>query len=83
MKVLQVRQKDKLPENIYVGIDVHKKSWSVSIMGGDVEFKSFSQPPEPTVLSNYLHKNFPGARYQSAYESGFSGFWAHHQSHFS
>ncbi|MEM9858632.1 MAG: IS110 family transposase [Bacteroidota bacterium] len=64
-------------ENIYIGIDVHKKSWSVSIMSDHLELKSFSQPPEPKVLSNYLHKHFPGARYQSAYESGFSGFWAH------
>lgn len=64
-------------ENIYVGIDVHKKSWSISIMSDYLELKSFSQPPEPKVLASYLRKHFPGARYQSAYESGFSGFWAH------
>lgn len=75
MKELQDTQDQR--ENIYVGIDVHKKSWSVSIMSDHLELKSFSQPPEPKVLSNYLHKHFPGAHYQSAYESGFSGFWAH------
>jgi transposase len=77
MKVLQDNQEQKELEAIYVGIDVHKKSWSVSIMSDYLELKSFSQPPEPSVLANYLQSHFPGARYQSAYESGFSGFWAH------
>ena len=31
---------------IYVGLDVHKKSWSVSISTQHGEYKSFSQPPE-------------------------------------
>lgn len=65
------------PENIYIGIDVHKKSWSISIMSDYLELKSFSQPPEPEILVNYLHKHFPNANYKSAYESGFSGFWTH------
>ena len=77
MHVLQDTENEK--ENIYVGIDVHKKSWSVAIMSDYLELKTFSQPPEPSVLAGYLHKHFPGARYQSAYESGFSGFWVHRE----
>lgn len=78
MKELQVNEKE-VSEEIYVGIDVHKKSWSVSIMSDYTELKSFSQPPEPKVLSDYLHKHFPNASYKSAYESGFSGFWTHRE----
>ena len=77
MHVLQDTENEK--ENIYVGIDVHKKSWSVAIMSDYLELKTFSQPPEPSVLAGYLQKHFPGARYQSAYESGFSGFWVHRE----
>lgn len=77
MNLLQDTQASGEAENIYVGIDVHKKSWSVSIMSDYLELKSFSQPPDPEVLVSYLHKHFPDAHYQSAYESGFSGFWAH------
>ena len=64
-------------QNIYVGMDVHKKSWSVSIFTEYLEHKTFTQPPEVNVLVNYLRRNFPGASYKSVYEAGYSGFWIH------
>jgi transposase len=66
-------------QQIYVGMDVHKKSWSISILTDQFEHKTFSQPPEVGVLVNYLKRNFPGASYASVYEAGFSGFWIHDQ----
>jgi len=66
-------------QQIYVGMDVHKKSWSISIYTDQSEHKTFSQPPEVGVLVNYLKRNFPGAAYKSVYEAGFSGFWIHDQ----
>jgi len=66
-------------QNIYVGMDVHLKSWTVCILTEKLEHKKFTQPPQANVLYNYLTRNFPGATYYSAYESGFSGFWAHRQ----
>jgi len=66
-------------QNIYVGMDVHLKSWTVCIMTEKLEHKKFTQPPQANVLYNYLTRNFPGGTYHSAYESGFSGFWAHRQ----
>jgi transposase len=65
-------------QNIYVGIDVHLKSWTVCIMTEHLEHKQFTQPPDAKILHNYLTRNFPGANYYTVYESGFSGFWAHH-----
>ena len=64
---------------IYVGLDVHKKSWSVSILSEQCEHKTFTQPPEVDKLAYYLRRNFPGAQYHSVYEAGFSGFWIHDQ----
>jgi len=66
-------------QSIYVGLDVHKKSWSVSIFSEHCEHKKFTQPPEVDKLVHYLKHNFPGADYHSVYEAGFSGFWAHDQ----
>jgi transposase len=66
-------------QNIYVGLDVHLKSWTVCIMTEHLEHKRFTQPPDAKTLYNYLSRNFPGATYHSVYESGFSGFWAHRQ----
>lgn len=64
-------------QSIYVGMDVHKKSWSVSIYTEHFEHKTFTQPPEVEKLTKYLHRTFPGATYYTVYEAGFSGFWIH------
>ena len=74
-----VSKLDFTGQQIYVGMDVHKKSWSISIHTDQLEHKTFSQPPEVGVLVNYLKRNFPGATYTSVYEAGFSGFWIHDQ----
>lgn len=64
-------------QSIFVGIDVHLKSWKVTVMAGDIHYKTFSSPPESVKLINYLKTNFPGADYYSAYEAGFCGFSLH------
>ncbi|MCW3789270.1 IS110 family transposase [Plebeiibacterium sediminum] len=61
-------------QSFYIGIDVHKKSWKVTILGEEYEHKSFSQDPEVKHLVSYLHNNFPGGNYHAVYEAGFSGF---------
>lgn len=66
-------------QSIYVGIDVHLKQWSVSVMTDSVTFKPFSSPPQADKLHAYLVEHFPGGDYYSAYEAGFSGFWLHRQ----
>ena len=66
-------------QNIYVGFDVHLKSWKVTIMTEKLTHKTFSQPPKPEVLYQYLAKNFPGGNYHSAYEAGFCGYWIHNK----
>ena len=65
-------------QNIFVGIDVHKKDWTVCIFSEHLEHKKFSQPPTVDALKTYLHRNFPGAKYHSAYEAGFCGFHVHY-----
>jgi len=64
---------------IYIGLDVHKKSWSVSIFTQSGEYKTFRQLPEAETLSQYLQHHFPGAQYRSVYEAGYGGFWIHDQ----
>lgn len=61
---------------LYVGIDYHKKSWKVTILGEQYEHKSMSHNPDPEQLASYLKKNFPGGIYHAVYEAGFSGFGA-------
>lgn len=61
-------------QSFYVGIDYHKKSWKVTILGEQYEHKTMSQDPDPEMLANYLKRNFPGGHYYAVYEAGFSGF---------
>jgi transposase len=66
-------------QNVYAGIDIHLKSWKVTIMLEEIVHKTFSQDPCAKTLANYLKRNFPGANYHSAYEAGFCGFSAHRE----
>ncbi len=66
-------------QNIYVGIDVHLKSWSVTVLSESSVLKKFRQDPQPEALHKFLVTNYPGATYHSAYEAGFSGFWTHNR----
>ncbi|NQU88626.1 MAG: hypothetical protein HQ541_23020 [Mariniphaga sp.] len=61
-------------ENIYIGIDTHKKNWKVALYSNDTALKTFTQNPEPGLLINHLKRNYPHANYYCAYEAGFSGF---------
>lgn len=61
-------------QNLYVGLDVHKKNWAVSILSDHHELKTMSTDPNPGQLAKFLFKNYPGANYQAVYEAGFSGF---------
>lgn len=65
--------------SIYVGIDVHLRSWKVSIFTDEVELETKSIEPSVKILSHYLKRMFPGATYYSVYEAGYSGYWIHEQ----
>jgi transposase len=73
----QVKKIDFTDQNIYAGFDAHLKSWKVTVMAEDLVYKTFSQPPRPEVLFNYLKEHFPGGTYHTAYEAGFCGYWIH------
>jgi len=66
-------------QHIYVGIDVHLKSWKVTVLTEKLPFKTFSQDPNPEQLHHYLTRNFPNGIYHSAYEAGFCGYWIHNK----
>jgi len=79
MNTIQINKLDFNGQNIFVGIDVHLKSWSVAVLSESCFLKKISQDPSPKALYKFLTTNYPGACYHSVYEAGFSGFWAHEQ----
>lgn len=71
-------KKEDLKMNLYIGIDVHLKSWHITICSEHIVLNSFTQPPTVEALLSYLEKHYPvGYIYHSVYESGFCGFWIH------
>ena len=64
-------------QNIYIGIDVHLKRWSVTILSETSVLKRMSQGADPDALHRYLTSHYPEAEYYSVYEAGFCGFWIH------
>jgi transposase len=61
-------------QNIYIGIDVHLKTWNVTVMTPSGYKKKHTQPSCAQALFEHLSKHYPNGIYQAVYESGFSGF---------
>ncbi len=74
---LQNSELDFSNQEFYLGIDVHKKSWNVTIRSNSIVLKTFSMNPNPKEISNYMKKNYPKGKCFSVYEAGFSGYEAH------
>ena len=77
MKPTQYTTPDFSGQDLFIGIDVHKKHWHVALHLGQLALKSLSMDPEPETLLRYLRTHYPGARYVSGYEAGCFGFWIH------
>ncbi len=64
-------------QDFYIGIDLHKRQWTISVISMDMVMgKSISIDPNPKALLTYLSRRYPGGNYHAACEAGFSGFWA-------
>lgn len=75
---MQINKKSFKGQNIYVGIDVHLKKWSVCVLT-DVGYTfSYSQHPDAQALYTTLCRRCPEGTYYSAYEAGFCGFSVHY-----
>jgi transposase len=66
-------------KSIFVGIDVHKKSWSITLYYENRYIRTFNQPPSVDSLTKLLKSEYAGANFLCGYESGFSGFWIQRQ----
>lgn len=66
-------------KQIYVGIDVHQKSYTVVARVGQTIVKKWTTAAQPTELATQLLKYFSGGIIHSVYEAGFSGFVLHRE----
>lgn len=62
-------------QTIYIGIDEHKKDWTVSFRSQSTGLDTMRFEPDSQSLVNYLKRKYPDHNYESVYEAGFGGFW--------
>lgn len=62
---------------LYIGIDIHKRSWKIHCATDLFSGKSFTMPPKPAVLRSYVEKHFTDYEVTTAYEAGCCGYYAH------
>ncbi len=63
-------------KSLFVGIDLHKLQWHVTIRTGDVDLFSGSIPGTWDALRKLLDR-YPRTVLQTVYEAGYFGFWLH------
>ena len=73
------KQLDFTGKVFFIGIDVHKRQWTIAIRLQGAHLKTFKIKPSPTALYLYMVENYPGGSYRAVYEAGFCGFWPQRQ----
>lgn len=64
-------------KTVYIGIDVHKETYSVACIVDNEIVKRASTIADPVNLARSLRNWFDGAKIHSAYEAGYFGFVLH------
>lgn len=72
-----MKEKDTAEPKLFIGLDVHKKSWRVQIASDLFQGKGFSMPPHAPDLLKYIEKHWPNYKVSCAYEAGCCGYAAH------
>ncbi|MDP1809774.1 MAG: transposase [Sediminibacterium sp.] len=60
---------------LFIGMDVHKKSWTVHFKTDLFDYKTVTMPADPTQLFNYVSSHFPDHEISCCYEAGCCGYW--------
>ena len=60
---------------LFIGMDVHKKSWTVHFKTDLFDNKTVTMPADASALISYVEKNFMGHEVSCCYEAGCCGYW--------
>lgn len=69
--------KDFTGKTIFVGMDVHKNTYSVTAICDGIIIKRDTLKADPEDLVAYLKKRYGSGKIKTAYEAGFCGFHLH------
>jgi transposase len=60
---------------LFIGMDVHKKSWTCHFKTDLFDYKTITMPAEPDCLHDYVQKHFADHEVNCCYEAGCCGYW--------
>ena len=63
-----------LGKKVYIGLDVHKKTFAITAICDGVVIKKATLAANPDALKTFFTNHFSGAEIVCGYEAGFSGF---------
>ena len=72
-----MQTKDNPVAKLYIGLDIHKRSWKIHTATDLFDGKTISCPPSAEALKTYVDKHYPGHDVAIAYEAGCFGYAAH------
>ena len=72
---MQLQDAFSIPK-IFIGLNIHKKSWTVSIQTDLFFHKTYSMPSNAEDLYQYVERTFPNHAVDLVYEAGCCGFSA-------
>lgn len=72
-----MKTKDTAYPKLFIGNDIHKRSWKIHTSTDLFDGRSLSMPPDPYALKQYVDRNFPDHQVYIAYEAGCCGYSAH------
>jgi len=61
---------------LYIGLDIHKKTWAVHLRTDICDHRSMTMPPDAEKLAHYVSHHFSDHQVFITYESGCCGFSA-------
>lgn len=69
-----VNQVDFSGKHLFIGIDMHKRNWVVTVRTRDLQLKTFSMDPFPEKLETLLDREYGGGIFHLVYEAGCFGY---------
>ena len=70
----EVKIKNWTGQRLFVGLDLHKRTWVVTVRSRDLHLKTFTVPGHKEIFIKTLNHQFPGAQFKVAYEAGCFGY---------
>jgi transposase len=65
-------------KQLFIGLDVHKKSWAVTLQEGRLVLKRFTMEADADQLIDYVSKHYPQYQVECCYESCCCGYHIYH-----